>query len=147
MKFQKLVISAAILTTLGAQTFSYAGPVDAVTTKIVGEPAQADPDMQKVLDALASLNGKPIPKLTPTEARKQPTPTDAVMKVLKDEGKSTEPIAVASVKDISIPGPKGEIPAHVYTPKGKGPFPVLVYFHGGGFVIAPLRYTKHPFAA
>lgn len=59
--------------------------------------------MQKVLNALASFKGEPIFQLTPEKARMQPTPTDAIMKVLKDEGKSTEPQQVASVKDIDVP--------------------------------------------
>ena len=139
MKFNKLVLPLTIVSALGLAAIAHAGPIDAVTTKLVGEPAKADPDMQAVLDALASLKGKPIAKLSPAEARLQPTPTDAVMKVLKDQGKSTEPVPVASVKDINIPGPKGEIPLHVYTPKGKGPFPVIVYYHGGGFVIADTK--------
>ena len=100
---------------------------------------QPDPDMQKVLDALASLNGKPIETLTPQEARKQPTPADAVKKVLADMGKDTTPDSTVTVKDISIPGKGGSIPAHVYTPSGSGPFPVTVYFHGGGFVIADTK--------
>jgi acetyl esterase len=37
-----------------------------------------------------------------------------------------------------IPNPAGQIPVRVYTPKGTGPFPVIVYFHGGGWVIADL---------
>ena len=51
--------------------------------------ALAEPHMQKVLDALKSLNGKQIETLTPEEARKQPTPADAVKKALADMGKST----------------------------------------------------------
>lgn len=97
---------------------------------------KVDADMQKVLDALASLHGKPIETLSADVARHQPTPADAVKKVLQEEGKSTTPLAVGSIKDISIPGPKGEIPLKVYSPEGSGPFPVIVYFHGGGFVIA-----------
>lgn len=38
-----------------------------------------------------------------------------------------------------MPGEGGEILARVYTPEGEGPFPVLVYFHGGGWVIANLN--------
>ncbi len=95
--------------------------------------------MQKVLDALGSLGGKPIETLTPEEARKQPTPADAVKKVLQQEGKKTDPEPVGNVKDMAIPGPAGEIPIHIYTPKGKGPFPVMVYYHGGGWVIADTK--------
>ncbi len=49
-----------------------------------------------------------------------------------------EPEAVASVENRTIPGPAGEIPVRVYTPQGKGPFPGLVFFHGGGFVLCNL---------
>ena len=49
------------------------------------------------------------------------------------------PEPVANVEDRMIPGPDGEIPVRVYTPEGSGPFPVLVFFHGGGFVICDLE--------
>lgn len=42
---------------------------------------------------------------------------------------------IAGTEDRRIPGPGGELALRVYTPKGEGPFPVFVYFHGGGFVI------------
>jgi acetyl esterase len=99
-------------------------------------PPKADPQMQKVLDALASLGGKPITTLSPQEARKQPTPADAVKKVLKEQGKRTAPDAGVTVKEMTIPGPHGKLPIHVFQPEGKGPFPVMLYYHGGGFVIA-----------
>jgi len=101
--------------------------------------AQPAPQMQKVLTALGSLGGKPIETLTPKEARLQPTPADAVKVVLKQEGMSTAPQPVGSVADMKIPGPEGLIPIRVYTPAGSGPFPVLVYFHGGGWVIAGIN--------
>jgi acetyl esterase/lipase len=43
-------------------------------------------------------------------------------------------VKVAAVEDRRIPGPAGEIPVRIYRPEGKAPFPVLVYFHGGGWV-------------
>lgn len=116
-------------------------PVDSLTKALGGEPPKADADMQLVLDTLQSLGGKPIETLTPAEARLQPTPTDAVAKLLQQQGivppSKVTPPKVASVKRIAIPGgPVGDIPAFVYTPEGEGPFPVILYFHGGGFVIA-----------
>jgi len=47
--------------------------------------------------------------------------------------------AVARVESRTVPGPRGEIPVRVYTPEGRAPFPVLVYFHGGGWVIGSLE--------
>ena len=102
-------------------------------------PAAAEPEMQRVLDELGTLGGKPIETLTPAEARQQPTPTDAVKALLVQQGKDTTPTAlvpgVTSV-DRAIRGAAGEIPARIYTPEGAGPFPVVVYYHGGGWVIA-----------
>jgi acetyl esterase len=46
-----------------------------------------------------------------------------------------KPEKVSKVEDMKILGPAGEIPIRVYTPEGKGPFPVFVYIHGGGFVL------------
>jgi acetyl esterase/lipase len=91
---------------------------------------------QRVLDELEALHGKPIETLTAAEARRQPSPADAVLALLKKDGKPTMPEAVGSVSDRTIPGPGGALPVRIYTPAGAGSFPVIVYFHGGGFVIA-----------
>jgi acetyl esterase len=45
---------------------------------------------------------------------------------------------VASAADRTIPGPGGPLGLRVYTPRGAGPFPLLVFFHGGGFVVCDL---------
>jgi acetyl esterase len=51
---------------------------------------------------------------------------------------SGEPPAVARVEQRDIPGPAGAIPLRIYWPEGTGTRPVLVYFHGGGFVLCNL---------
>ncbi|QBJ97330.1 alpha/beta hydrolase [Rhodococcus sp. ABRD24] len=49
------------------------------------------------------------------------------------------PIPMQSVQDITLPGPAGEIPARLYRPRGLPPAaPLLMYFHGGGFVLGSL---------
>lgn len=95
-------------------------------------------DQKKVLDELGTLGGKPIESLEPAEARKQPTPTDAVMQVLKKSDQPTTPEPVGKVANRTITSAGGAIPVRVYTPSGTGPFPVIVYYHGGGFVIATI---------
>ena len=45
---------------------------------------------------------------------------------------------IGAVRQISIPGPAGKIPARVYTPEGEGPYPLLLFFHGSGFVLLDL---------
>lgn len=46
--------------------------------------------------------------------------------------------AIGAARDLSIPGLAGAIGARVYTPEGPGPFPLLVFFHGSGFVLLDL---------
>ncbi len=44
------------------------------------------------------------------------------------------PIEMASVKDMNAEAMGLSVPVRVYTPKGSGPFPVVVFYHGGGWV-------------
>jgi acetyl esterase len=97
---------------------------------------KADPQMKAVLQELVRLAPTPLEKLTVAQARRRPGPPDAVKAVLVKQGKPTTPMPVAKVMNSSVPGPAGNIPVRVYTPEGDGPMPVLVYFHGGGWVIA-----------
>ncbi len=94
------------------------------------------PQMQAVLEKLASYHDKPIPELTATEARKNHTPTDAVKDVMKENNIPMPVLKVDTMgKDIPVTG--GNIHLRVYTPQGAtGALPVIVYYHGGGFVIA-----------
>jgi acetyl esterase len=94
------------------------------------------PQMQAVIEKLASYRDKPIPQLTAVQARQNHTPTDAVKDLMKD---NNVPMPVFNVDTVGkeIPVTGGNIHLRVYTPKtGNGPFPVIVYYHGGGFVIA-----------
>jgi acetyl esterase/lipase len=43
-----------------------------------------------------------------------------------------------AVSDMSIPGPAGDIPARHYRPASTEPAPLLVFYHGGGWVIGDL---------
>ncbi len=103
-----------------------------------GSGAKPDSQMQAVLDELTKLEPAPLGSVPAAEAREQPTPADAVKALLENQGKPTTPEAVASVVDQSIDGPEGDIAIRIYTPEGDGPFPVIVYYHGGGWVIADL---------
>ncbi|MFT4946583.1 MAG: acetyl esterase [Natronomonas sp.] len=41
---------------------------------------------------------------------------------------------VGTTRDLTLPGPDGELDARLYLPDGEGPFPTVVFFHGGGYV-------------
>ncbi len=144
---KKRILAATVLT-CAPFVVSAAAPVGTDSSKASGAMSKtgtkynADGDMQAVLDALTAMNGKPIETLEPADARKQPTPTDAVMAILKKQGKDTTPTALVpgvTSADSTIPGPAGSLPVRIYTPAGNGPFPIVVYFHGGGWVIADLK--------
>ena len=94
--------------------------------------------MQAVLDKFADLGAAPLHTLTVDQARAQPTPADAVAAVMADQNMRAGPAADSATRDMTIPGPAGDIKARVYTPDGEGPFPVIVYYHGGGWVIADI---------
>ncbi|MDQ3623263.1 MAG: alpha/beta hydrolase [Verrucomicrobiota bacterium] len=102
-----------------------------------------DPQMKAVLDAHASLGPKPIEQLSPEEARKQPSVADAVMKLMKDQGKKPDPLSNIDNRDVKLDA--GDVKVRIYSPKGDGPFPVILYIHGGGWVIADLdTYDASP---
>ncbi len=88
-----------------------------------------DPQARTVLDQMAGMGDKPINELSVDEARRASEGMAAMQGPL-------EP--VAGVEDRTLPGPGGSIPVRIYAPFGKGPFPVLIYFHGGGWVIGDI---------
>ena len=130
--------STTVSTDVSTMDSTAGGSVDDV--KPIGPaPAWAPnikPQMAAVIEKLASYKDRPIPELTATEARKNHTATDAVMDVMKDNKIPTPIFNIDTVgKEIQVAG--GNIHLRIYTPKtGNGPFPVIVYYHGGGFVIA-----------
>lgn len=89
-----------------------------------------DPQAQALLDQMAAAGAPPLDTLSPADAR-------AATAGFKDLGGPPE--EVAKVEDRTVPGPAGAIPVRVYTPSGSGPFPALVYYHGGGWVIGDLE--------
>ena len=120
-------------------------PVDqaVATSKDSGTVDRATPEMAAVITKLMELGAKPVNTLSVEQARSQPTPADAANAVAEEKtGKAPEPEAVARTEDVTIPGAAGDLEARVYWPEGAEeggePLPVIVYFYGGGWVIADL---------
>lgn len=104
-----------------------------------GTRYDADNDMQRALGAHRRLGPQPIQKLTVEQARTQPTPADAAKAVLEAQGKPLDParlVPSVTARDTTIPSVAGPLPVRIYTPHGAEPFPVIVYYHGGGWVLA-----------
>jgi acetyl esterase len=88
------------------------------------------PQARAVLDQMAETGNQPIHELSVNEARRSAEAMAAMQGT---------PEPVASVADLIVPGLKVGIPIRIYVPIGKSPFPVLVYFHGGGWVIGDIE--------
>ncbi|ABE39650.1 Alpha/beta hydrolase fold-3 [Rhodopseudomonas palustris BisB5] len=97
-------------------------------------PAQLDPDAAAVYKAFQDAGRPAYEDLSADEARAYYLAARVVS--------NPDPRELASVQSIAIPGPAGDIPARVYTPKAlrqdDGLSPALVFFHGGGWVIGNL---------
>lgn len=98
-------------------------------------PTMTD-SMLVVIEAFQSFGAPPIETLTPQQARQQPTFADAVKKAMAEHNIAMPPPQV-DTSGIEIPVAGGTVHARVYRPKSaSGQTPGILYYHGGGFVIA-----------
>jgi acetyl esterase len=86
-----------------------------------------DPQIQMLLDLAANL--PPLHTLSVEDARAQFAARD-FPGLRKPE--------VASVVNRDMQGPGGSLALRIYMPHGTGPFPLIVFFHGSGFVLCNL---------
>ena len=91
-----------------------------------------DPQARQVLDMVQKSGAPEMWQLTPDEARAE---------YVKRTQKAKPEIDIYQSRDEKIPGSDGPISIRIYTPrpaKENELFSVLVWFHGGGFVIGDL---------
>jgi acetyl esterase len=90
-----------------------------------------DPNVQAMLDGLAASDTPDLSEMGVADAR------IAIGMLALVDG---EPEPVDEVRDLVLPGPAGDIPARLYrSGPDDGPRPVLVWYHGGGWVIGDLE--------
>jgi acetyl esterase len=91
------------------------------------------PDSLKVHALYAAAKRPPLEEQTPEEARDGMRRSRPFL--------VPDPPAVAAVESLAAPGPAGDIPLRLYRPQAPAPAPpgVLVYYHGGGWVIGDLE--------
>lgn len=89
-----------------------------------------DPQAQTLLENMRASGIPPFHTLPVADARQA---------MIDLAGKTKRPVPVYQIEDRAIPGAAGPIPIRIYTPAGDGPFPMLVYFHGGGWVLGSIE--------
>ena len=91
-----------------------------------------DPQAEFVIGLVAKAGGPEFWQMTPDQAREQ---------YLFRVGKLALKPQIYRTSDRLIPGPGSELPIRIYQPREAKPderFPVLIWYHGGGFVIGDL---------
>ena len=91
-----------------------------------------DPHIGAMLAILANMGAPPVHEGTPEAGRA------AYLRLTRDVRTPEQVVPVASAEDHVVPGAEGDLRARVYRPVGTGPFPVIAFFHGGGWVIGNL---------
>jgi acetyl esterase len=88
-----------------------------------------DPEVQPILELLSAMELPPMDQMEPAMLRE-------FMGAMPVEN----PTPVANVSDRLA----GDVPIRVYTPPGEGPHPLMVYYHGGGWVVGDLDTHDEP---
>lgn len=107
--------------------FRFEGPGKTVCND--GVVRRLAPDVEMMLELMASLGLPPLDSLDPAGARELMAATAA----LRPPGPE-----VARVVDSVMDATAGRLPYRLYVPEGTGPHPLIVYFHGGGWVLGNL---------
>ncbi len=87
------------------------------------------PEIRAILEGMAAQGAPPLESLPAPQARQMAEGMAAL---------AGQPEAVAGVENRRIVGSGGEVPVRIYRPEGDGPFPGVVYYHGGGWVVCNL---------
>ncbi len=87
---------------------------------------RVQPDVQLVMDYMAGLNLPPLDSMSPEAARE-----------FMAAGAAQRPPGpdVGEIVDGTLPGAGGDLQYRLYRPATEGPHPVIVYYHGGGWVL------------
>lgn len=115
--------------------WSIQSPVEKQKTTLTGAEVQKpdDPQVKAVLDKMAAAG-----------VTRPSTVADVRKAYLFYPKLSGTPEPVFHVEDRQIPGPAANIPIRAYTPNSTSGLPILIFFHGGGFVAGSLDAYDNP---
>jgi acetyl esterase len=95
------------------------------------------PEVKTFLNRVADTPEPPLSRETYLAARRF-TEEMALRAMAK-----TDDSILRKIENRGIPGPSGEMPVRIYTPEGNGPWPILFFFHGGGWIVGNLDMEHH----
>ena len=121
----------ALLTT--AALVACAGPPPQGRT-----PYTPSPDMLSVLEELQRLHVRPVESLSADQARQQPGMTEAAQATRHVHGLPLPEVEVSQITMPAVQGAAGPLNARLYRPSIARNTPVILYFHGGGWVVGSL---------
>ena len=139
-----MLVAATALAGVPHRSEAQASVTSAPAAAQPGAP-QMDAGMRAVLEAMQGLGARPLEGLEPAAARRQPTPADAVRRVMEQRNiQSPAAMRAVQARDLQVQGADGMLPARLYTPdpqqrpRQDAAMPLIIYWHGGGWVIADL---------
>lgn len=94
-----------------------------------------NPQVRALLDEFEKQSLPPFDQMSVTQAR---------LVTLGFRDLQGEPEDVGEVRDILVPGPAGALPVRLYHPAPGEKLPLVVYFHGGGWVIGDIEIVDKP---
>ena len=115
---------------------AYRTAKDTGETPIMTDAPYIRPDMKGFLDMMAAAGGAKFAEMTIEHARAS---YKAMHRIADRPARD-----LAVIRDLACPGPAGEIPLRLYDARESrdGASPVVMFYHGGGFVIGDLD-THH----
>ncbi|MDE3070669.1 MAG: alpha/beta hydrolase fold domain-containing protein, partial [Acidobacteriota bacterium] len=125
----RAILEAGAVRTLAALPQGLTARLAGAPTMIDGQ--RLDPEVQLALGLLALASEQPLETLSPAQARAQVSRDASLFQ--------GPPIPLRATEELTIPAGHGPIPARLHVPEpAPGEGGLLVYFHGGGFVVGDL---------
>ncbi|MFG2725665.1 alpha/beta hydrolase [Streptomyces canus] len=122
-------VARAVMRTVGALPARAQRALGGRPVRIDGQ--ELHPEIQLALRLLHLTAGKTFEQLPLSRGRAQ---------ISSEAWVFGDRRPVTTVRDLTVPGPAGPLPARLYSPSGlSGPSALLVYFHGGGWVLGDLE--------